>query len=125
MVPPPAQIPPASLGPDVSAALKLGPERPEVLVKPVRWLRVIAEPTRLEILRLLMETRSATASELTGNGCASGPTVRRHLQALVTMGVVKEDVGESDGETTGRPPARYSLPSEVRAGLSLLMGIGA
>lgn len=78
------------------------------------WLDVVADPIRLHILRSLSEVGDATASDLASWGQASNQTLRRHLEALVTFGVIHEQPGESDGETPGRPATRFSLPPEVR-----------
>jgi predicted ArsR family transcriptional regulator len=80
----------------------------------------IADPVRLGLVRCLAEGREATAAELSGRCQASGPTIRRHLEALVASGIVAEAAGASDGVTPGRPAARFSLRPEARAGLSRL-----
>lgn len=80
----------------------------------------IADPVRLGLVRCLAERREATAAELSGRCKASGPTVRRHLEALVTSGIVAEAVGVSDGATLGRPAARFSLRPEARESLARL-----
>ena len=82
----------------------------------------IADPVRLGLVRSLAEGTEATAAELSGRCQASGPTIRRHLEALVASGVVAEVPGMSDGATPGRPAARFSLRPEVRAGLAHLLG---
>jgi predicted ArsR family transcriptional regulator len=77
------------------------------------WLETIAEPTRLYILRSLVGVGEATAADL-ANGPASTQTLRRHLEALVSTGLIDERPGKSDGETPGRPAARFSLVPEIR-----------
>jgi DNA-binding transcriptional ArsR family regulator len=79
-----------------------------------RWLEVIADPIRLTILRSLSQVEEATASDLATWSQASSQTLRRHLEALVSLGVIREHPARSDGETPGRPPARFSLPVEMR-----------
>jgi DNA-binding transcriptional ArsR family regulator len=79
-----------------------------------RWLEVIADPVRLGILRSLSQTDEATAAELAEWGQASSQTLRRHLDALVSLGVIRERAARSDGETPGRPAAHFSLPAEMR-----------
>lgn len=87
-----------------------------------RLLDAIAEPTRLHILRSLIDQPEATISDLLADG-ASVQTLRRHLEALVSVGVVLARPGQSDGETPGRPPARFSLATEFRQGLlSIVLG---
>jgi predicted ArsR family transcriptional regulator len=80
----------------------------------------IADPVRLGLVRCLAERKEATAAELSGRCQASGPTVRRHLEALVSSGIVAEAAGESDGATPGRPAARFSLRPEARESLTRL-----
>jgi predicted ArsR family transcriptional regulator len=75
---------------------------------------VIADPVRLHIMRSLSDVADATVTELIALSSASGQTLRRHLDDLVAVGVVNEHPGESDGETPGRPAARFSLDPEVR-----------
>lgn len=82
----------------------------------------IADPVRLGLVRGLAESGEATAAELSGRCQASGPTVRRHLEALVSSGIVAEAAGESDGATPGRPAARFSLRPQVRESLARLFG---
>ena len=79
-----------------------------------RWLEVIADPVRLGILRSLSRVQQATAADLAAWGQASSQTLRRHLDALVSLGVIDEHAAKSDGETPGRPAARFSLPLEMR-----------
>jgi DNA-binding transcriptional ArsR family regulator len=79
-----------------------------------RWLEVIADPVRLGILRSLSQVGEATAADLASWGQASSQTLRRHLDALVALGVIDEHPPRSDGETPGRPAARFSLPEEMR-----------
>lgn len=78
------------------------------------WLDVVADPVRLQILRRLSEVDEATAAELAASSPASHQTLRRHLEALEASGVIRVRRGASDGERTGRPPARFSVPAEVR-----------
>lgn len=82
----------------------------------------IADPVRLGVVRCLAEKRAATAAELSGGCQASGPTIRRHLEALVSTGIVVEAAGASDGVTPGRPAARFSLHPEARESLARLLG---
>jgi predicted ArsR family transcriptional regulator len=79
-----------------------------------RWLDVIADPVRLQILRSLSQVPEATASELATRSQASYQTLRRHLDALEAFGVIQARPGKSDGETSGRPAARFSLSPDVR-----------
>jgi predicted ArsR family transcriptional regulator len=79
-----------------------------------RWLDVIADPVRLQILRSLSKVTDATAAELADRTPASYRTLRRHLEALEALDVVESRPGVSDGETFGRPATRFSLPDDVR-----------
>ena len=78
------------------------------------WINVVADPVRLQILRTLSDVADATASELARNSPASHQTLRRHLEALEAFGVIQARPGVSDGETSGRPAARFSLSPAVR-----------
>jgi predicted ArsR family transcriptional regulator len=86
------------------------------------WLRAIADPTRVHILRLLSETTTATAADLASSAAASHQTLRRHLDALVVTGVLREHPGESDGETRGRPASRFSLSPETGESIRRVFG---
>jgi predicted ArsR family transcriptional regulator len=86
------------------------------------WVDVVAEPVRLQILRSLCEVPEATASELAERSPASYQTLRRHLQALETSGVIRTRPGVSDGETCGRPAARFSLTPGVRESVRSAFG---
>ena len=78
------------------------------------WLAVVADPVKLHIVRVLSEVEEATASDMATSGLASNQTLRRHLEALVTFGVIRENPGCSDGETPGRPAARFALSPAIR-----------
>jgi predicted ArsR family transcriptional regulator len=85
-----------------------------VMSTAARWLEVVADPTRLGLMRSLSRVDEATTSDLASQGPASSQTLRRHLDALVCLGVIEEHAAESDGETPGRPATRYSLRPELR-----------
>jgi predicted ArsR family transcriptional regulator len=78
------------------------------------WLYGVADPVRLGVLRGLAAVERATAAELARRCQASMPTLRRHLDALVAIGLIEQEAGESDGETPGRPAARFSLNPQLR-----------
>ena len=78
------------------------------------WLHGVADPVRLGVLRGLTALERATAAELAAHCQASMPTMRRHLGALVAIGLIEQEAGESDGETQGRPAARFSLNPQLR-----------
>jgi predicted ArsR family transcriptional regulator len=94
----------------------------DTLLRGAAILDGIADPVRLGLVRCLAERREATAAELSGGCQASGPTIRRHLEALVSSGIVAEAAGVSDGVTPGRPAARFSLLPEARESLARLFG---
>ena len=90
------------------------------LFAPTGLLDGIADPVRLGLVRCLAEGGEATVAELMGRCQASGRTVRRHLEALVTGGIVVETPGASDGATPGRPSARFSLHPEAKESFARL-----
>lgn len=79
------------------------------------WAAILADPARLEVLRALCELGTATTAELRERCHCSDPTVRRHLDALESLGLVREQAGERDGLTPGRPARRYTLGAETAA----------
>jgi DNA-binding transcriptional ArsR family regulator len=89
------------------------------------WLEVIADPVRLGILRSLSDVAEATTSDLATWGAASSQTLRRHLEDLVSVGVIQEHPARSDGETPGRPAARFSLAADVRESVRSVFGTPA
>lgn len=82
------------------------------------WLEGIADPVRLQILRKLSQVEDATTSELASDGPASYQTLRRHLEALETFGVIRAKAGVSEGES-GRPATRFSLDPGLRESVRL------
>ncbi|HEX6780614.1 MAG TPA: helix-turn-helix domain-containing protein [Solirubrobacterales bacterium] len=79
------------------------------------WHAVLSDPVRLNLLRCLCEVEAAvTSGELAPRAHTSERTVRRHLDALVELGLADERRGQSDGETPGRPAASYSLHAGTR-----------
>jgi predicted ArsR family transcriptional regulator len=82
----------------------------------------VADPTRVHIIRSLSQLGMATAADLATTAAASPQTLRRHLEALVMTGVLDEHPGQSDGETPGRPPSRFSLSPETRDSIRQLFG---
>jgi predicted ArsR family transcriptional regulator len=90
--------------------------------RPSEWLHGIADPVRLDILRILSEEEWVTVAELVARCQASKATVRRHVEALVEFGLLRKQAGESDGLTGGRPAARFSLSSSARESVRDLLG---
>ncbi len=87
-----------------------------------RWLDVVADPVRLQILRTLARDGDASASELADSGPASYQTLRRHLEALEAESVIESRPGVSDGHTAGRPAVRFRLTPAVRKSVSAVLG---
>ena len=87
------------------------------------WLRLIADPVRLEIIQALARSKEASAADIARSGPTSEPTLRRHLEALVSLGLVQQRYRESDG-TIGRPPTLFSLSPEVRASVRAILKLG-
>jgi len=77
----------------------------------------------LVVLRSLCKLGAATTSELSRESHTSDRTTRRHLEALVALGVVQEHVGESDGITPGRPASRFALDGDAQEQVSTLFGL--
>ncbi len=88
------------------------------------WLAVLSDPVRLNLLRCLCEAQgSMTSGELAPMAHTSERTVRRHLDALVELGLAEERRGRSDGETPGRPAASFTLSSAVRQATAALFDL--
>ncbi len=77
------------------------------------WLAILTDPVRLALLRALCELGIASAAELRQSTHTSDRSLRRHLEALVALGVVKEQGGLSDGLTRGRPASHYAVDAQV------------
>jgi predicted ArsR family transcriptional regulator len=84
------------------------------------WTAVLTDPVRLAVLRGLCQLKAATTAELRGLCHTSDPTVRRHLEALATLGLVREEAAEPDGITPGRPARRFRLDADAEARLCAL-----
>lgn len=87
------------------------------------WLWAVVDPVRLEILRVLAASRDATVTGLARRSGATPRTLRRHLDALVAVGVVCEQPGNADGFTPGRPPSRFSLDPRLRPSVAGAFGL--
>lgn len=70
---------------------------------------MITDPVRLSLVRALLELRIASAAELSRHSHTSDRSVRRHLEALVALGLAHRVEGMCDGLTTGRPAERFTL----------------
>jgi predicted ArsR family transcriptional regulator len=98
------------------------PAAPSKRQRRSHWLDVVADPVRLQILRSLSQVSEATTTELAASSPASYQTLRRHLEALEAFGVIVAQPGESDGATSGRPAARFSLMPDVRESIRSAFG---
>lgn len=78
------------------------------------WLDVLGDPIRILLLERLLVVDEASARELLGTIDASEPTLRRHLEKMVALGLVVERRGTRNGLTPGRPACRFRLQPEVR-----------
>jgi DNA-binding transcriptional ArsR family regulator len=87
------------------------------------WVPVVSDPVRLTILRSLCELGAATTSELSAHSHTSDTTVRRHLDALATTGVLCERRGREDDITPGRPATRVALRVGARGRLAALFDL--
>lgn len=85
------------------------------------WLVAIADPVRLQIVCSLSHVTDATVSELAMLTQASCQTLRRHLDALEANGVIESSPGWGDGETPGRPAARFGLLPGVRESVRAML----
>src|SRR3954454_11088267 len=77
------------------------------------WAAIITDPVRLVVLRSLCELRAATVAELCEHCHSSEPTVRRHLDTLRALGLIRDHPGERDGMTPGRPARHFNLDAEA------------
>lgn len=84
------------------------------------WLAILTDPARLSVLRGLCRLEVATIAQLREACHTSAPTVRRHLEALAALGLVREEPAERDGVTPGRPAKRFVLAADAADRLSVL-----
>jgi predicted ArsR family transcriptional regulator len=78
------------------------------------WLLGIAGATRLQLITHLSDADVLTIGQLAERCHLSRATVERHLSALVALGAIEARPGESDGESKGRPAARFRLDPGLR-----------
>lgn len=83
----------------------------------------VVDPVRLGIIVSLGEEDQLTASILARRLGVGHQTLRRHLDALVELGIVRKQSGQTDGFTPGRPPARFNLSPEVQPLGRMLRGV--
>lgn len=78
------------------------------------WLAGIGSPIRLHILCFLAEAPEASVAELLAGGVPGSPSaVRRHLRALVSMGLVREIPSLWAEGRAGRPAARFTVEAAL------------
>jgi predicted ArsR family transcriptional regulator len=86
-------------------------------------MAVFADPIRLTILQLLHRRDTASVRELAAAAHSSDRTLRRHLDALIAMGIAHEVEGERESIRPGRPPNVFLLDPAVREDLGALFAI--
>jgi len=85
------------------------------------WLPLLSDPVRLTVLGALCERPQSTAADLSRLTHVSDRAVRRHLELLVSIGIVHEHRGERDGLTQGRPATRFAVDSNAVERVRLLL----
>lgn len=78
------------------------------------WMEVLTDPVRLDVLLALSTAGGGTAGEIAAECHATEPTVKRHLNAFVALGLAREARAVGDGEKPGRPPTRFILDARIR-----------
>jgi predicted ArsR family transcriptional regulator len=78
------------------------------------WLEVLTDPIRLRVMLALSTTGKGSAAELAQSCHASERTVKRHLDALLALGLIRQLRNEPGSDRRGRPPTRFILDSAVR-----------
>lgn len=87
------------------------------------WAAILTDPVRMAVLRGLCDLRTATIAELRDRCHTSDPTVRRHLDSLEVLGLVREQPGERDGLTPGRPARRFTIDGTAATRLRALFDV--
>lgn len=87
------------------------------------WHHFLTDPVRLALVHSLYEVGSLTVSQLAERGYADHRTLKRHLDAMVALGLIFEYPGQGDGSTPGRPAARFALDPRVRESLAPLFEV--
>jgi len=77
------------------------------------WVTILRDPARVWLLRALCELEAPTISELREVCHTSDPTVRRHLEALEALGLVRAEPAERNGVTSSRPPTRFVIAGDA------------
>lgn len=87
------------------------------------WLPVLTDPVRLTLLRLLHQYEITSVRELAEMAHTSNRTLRRHLEALIALGFVREVEADWESISAGRPASRFLLSPRVRRGLDDLFAV--
>lgn len=84
------------------------------------WAAVLTDPVRLSVLSGLCRLGTATITDLHELCHTSDPTIRRHLEALEALGLVREQPAERDGVSPGRPARSFTIDPEATVRISTL-----
>lgn len=87
------------------------------------WLPIFADPARLTTLALLHRCGIASVRDLATHAHTSTRTLRRHLDALVAVGVARAIQDENGQIRSGRPPTCYLVDPEVHGILDELFAL--
>lgn len=79
------------------------------------WLGILSDPVRLAVVAALCGVREANVTQISGDTHVSERTVRRHLNALIELGLAYEQQGRNDDLLSGRPATRFALDGSARA----------
>lgn len=83
-------------------------------------MAILSDPARLSLLSGLCQLETATIAELRKVCHTSDPTVRRHIQALQALGLVREEPAVRDRIISGRPPKRFMIATDAAERLCAL-----
>lgn len=83
-------------------------------------MAIRTDPVRISVLGGLCHLGTATTAELCRECHTSDATVRRHLEALEALGLIREQPAEGDGVSPGRPARGFTIDPEAAARLRTL-----
>lgn len=95
------------------APFALTKQAPTPVIHPT-WFAVLTNPGRLRILQSLTIRNDVSVADLLAHSHMSDHALRRHLAAMVELGIVRVHRENRDGLTRGRPAARFILDATVR-----------
>jgi len=87
------------------------------------WLGILGDPIRVRLLEQLGDGEEASTAELSESVKVSGAALRRHLEAMVLLGIAVERRGIRNGLSPGRPSVRYRLAPDVRERAARLLAL--